>query len=319
MLRYTIRRFFELLLTLFLIASATFFLLEAVPGDPLTERADHLPEASRAALYERYGLDKPIMERYALTMKKMCMGDFGESFVYAGQTVTGLLKTRLPVSARLGIQQMLLGVSVGLLLGIAAAMKRGTWVDYTVVTLSVLFISIPHLIFGLMLQKVFAGTLRWLPTIGWPSGADLWFGGWKYTILPTLTGCFSYIATYARLLKTSMLDVVNQEYVLTAESKGLSQGQIVRRHILRNAFIPVMTQLPMSVAMCITGSFFIESIYAIPGIGQYYVTAVNNQDLSIVLGETVLISILYILVLFVTDILYVVVDPRIQLPGKKRR
>ena len=319
MLRYTIRRFFELLLTLFLIASATFFLLEAVPGDPLTERADHLPEASRAALYERYGLDKPIMERYALTMKKMCMGDFGESFVYAGQTVTGLLKTRLPVSARLGIQQMLLGVTVGLLLGIAAAMKRGTWVDYSVVTLSVLFISIPHLIFGLMLQKIFAGTLRWLPTIGWPSGADLWFGGWKYTILPTLTGCFSYIATYARLLKTSMLDVVNQEYVLTAESKGLSQGQIIRRHILRNAFIPVMTQLPMSVAMCITGSFFIESIYAIPGIGQYYVTAVNNQDLSIVLGETVLISILYILVLFVTDILYVVVDPRIQLPGKKRR
>lgn len=319
MLRYTIRRFFELLLTLFLIASATFFLLEAVPGDPLTERADHLPEASRAALYQRYGLDKPIMERYALTMKKMCMGDFGESFVYAGQTVTGLLKTRLPVSARLGIQQMLLGVSVGLLLGIAAAMKRGTWVDYSVVTLSVLFISIPHLIFGLMLQKIFAGTLRWLPTIGWPSGADLWFGGWKYTVLPTLTGCFSYIATYARLLKTSMLDVVNQEYVLTAESKGLSQGQIIRRHILRNAFIPVMTQLPMSVAMCITGSFFIESIYAIPGIGQYYVTAVNNQDLSIVLGETVLISILYILVLFVTDILYVVVDPRIQLPGKKRR
>ena len=319
MLRYTIRRFFELLLTLFLIATATFFLLEAVPGDPLTERADHLPEASRTALYQRYGLDKPIMERYALTMKKMCMGDFGESFVYAGQTVTGLLKTRLPVSARLGIQLMLLGVSVGLLLGIAAAMKRGTWVDYSVVTLSVLFISIPHLIFGLMLQKIFAGTLRWLPTIGWPSGSDLWFGGWKYTVLPTLTGCFSYIATYARLLKTSMLDVVNQEYVLTAESKGLSQGQIIRRHILRNAFIPVMTQLPMSVAMCITGSFFIESIYAIPGIGQYYVTAVNNQDLSIVLGETVLISILYILVLFVTDILYVVVDPRIQLPGKKRR
>ena len=229
------------------------------------------------------------------------------------------LATRLPVSARLGIQQMLLGVSVGLLLGIAAAMKRGTWVDYAVVTLSVLFISIPHLIFGLMLQKIFAGTLRWLPTIGWPSGADLWFGGWKYTVLPTLTGCFSYIATYARLLKTSMLDVVNQEYVLTAESKGLTQGQIVRRHILRNAFIPVMTQLPMSVAMCITGSFFIESIFAIPGIGQYYVTAVNNQDLSIVLGETVLISILYILVLFITDILYVVVDPRIQLPGKKRR
>lgn len=319
MLRYTVRRFFELLLTVFLIATATFFLLEAVPGDPLTERADHLPEASRATLYARYGLDKPIMERYVLTMNKMLHGDFGESFVYAGQTVSGLIETRLPVSARLGIQQMLLGVTVGLLLGIAAAMKRATWVDYIVVTLSVVLISVPHLIFGLMLQKIFAGTLHWFPTIGWPKGADLWFGGWEYTVLPTLTGCFSYIASYARLLKTSMLDVVNQEYVLTAESKGLSRWQIIRRHILRNSFIPVMTQLPMSVAMCITGSFFIESVFAIPGIGQYYVTAVNNQDLSIVLGETVLISVLYILVLFLTDILYVVVDPRIQLPGKKHR
>ena len=182
-----------------------------------------------------------------------------------------------------------------------------------------MLISVPHLIFGLLLQKVFAGNLRWFPTIGWPEGKDLWFGGWKYTVLPTLTGCFSYIATYTRLLKTSMLDVVNQDYVLTAESKGLSKAAIIRKHILRNSFIPVMTQLPMSVAMCITGSFFIESIFSIPGIGQYYVTAVNNQDLSIVLGETVLLSILYIAVIFITDILYVFVDPRIQMPGKRSK
>ena len=176
----------------------------------------------------------------------------------------------------------------------------------------------PILIFGLMLLKIFAGNLKVLPAIGWPAGKDLWFGGWEYTILPTLTGCFSYIATYARLLKTSMLDVINQDYVLTAESKGLSRGQIIRRHILRNSFIPVITQLPMSVAMCITGSFFIESIFSIPGIGQYYVTAVNNQDLSIIMGETVIIAALYIGVLFITDLLYVVVDPRISLTGKSR-
>ena len=259
-----------------------------------------------------------MMERYVLTMKDMCRGNFGESFVYAGQTVSGLIHDRLPVSARLGLQQMLLGVTVGLLLGILAAMKRGTIADYLVVGLSVLLISIPHLIFGLMLQKIFAGSLKWFPTIGWPSGKDLWIGGWKYTVLPTLTGCFSYIATYARLLKTSMLDVINQDYVLTAESKGLSRGAIIRKHILRNSFIPVMTQLPMSVAMCITGSFFIESIFSIPGIGQYYVTAVNNQDLSIVLGETVLLALLYIVVLFITDILYVVVDPRISMPGSSK-
>lgn len=141
---------------------------------------------------------------------------------------------------------------------------------------------------------------------------------WEYTFLPTLTGCFTYVATYARLLKTSMLDVINQDYVLTAESKGLSRAAVVRRHILRNSFIPVMTQLPMSVAMCITGSFFIESIFSIPGIGQYFVTAVNNQDLSIVLGETVLLAALYIVVLFITDILYVLVDPRIGMPGSEK-
>lgn len=315
MAKYILRRFLEMVLTLFLIATATFFLLEAVPGDPLSQRADKLQPQARERLHERYGLDKPMMERYVLTMKDLCRGQFGESFVYAGQTVSGLIHDRLPVSARLGIQQMLLGVVVGLLLGILAAMKRGSLADYLVVGFSVLLISIPHLIFGLMLQKIFAGNLKWFPTIGWPAGKDLWLGGWEYTVLPTLTGCFSYIATYARLLKTSMLDVINQDYVLTAESKGLSRGAIIRKHILRNSFIPVMTQLPMSVAMCITGSFFIESIFSIPGIGQYYVTAVNNQDLSIVMGETVLLALLYIVVLFITDLLYVVVDPRISMPG----
>jgi len=236
MAKYMLRRLVELVITVFLIATATFFLLEAVPGDALSERADKLPVESRTALYERYGLDKSMMERYVLTMKRMCRGDFGESFVYAGQTVTGLIRDRLPVSARLGLQQMLLGVSVGLLLGILAATRRGTIVDYLVVGLSVLLISIPHLVFGLMLQKIFAGSLRWFPTIGWPSGSELWLGGWKYTVLPTLTGAFSYIASYARLMKTSLLDVINQDYVLTAESKGLSRAAVVRKHMLRNSF-----------------------------------------------------------------------------------
>ena len=290
--KYLIRRLAEMILTLFLIATATFFLLEAVPGDPLSERAEKLSPSVKENLYKKYGLDKPMMERYVITMKGICVGDFGESFVYAGQTVQGLIHDRLPVSARLGIQQVVLGVTVGLLLGILAAMKRGTIADYLVIALSVLLISIPHLVFGLLLQKVFAGNLQWFPTIGWPAGKDLWFGGWEYTVLPTLTGCFTYIATYARLLKTSMLDVINQDYVLTAESKGLSKARIIRKHIIRNSFIPVVT--------------------------QYYVTAVNNQDLSILMGETVILAAMYIVVLFITDLLYVAVDPRISLTGKNR-
>ncbi|GHV25923.1 peptide ABC transporter permease [Clostridia bacterium] len=318
MRKYFVRRLAEMLLTLFLIATATFFLLEAVPGNPLTARAEKLPQNVKDNLYRKYGLDKPMLERYFITMKGIATGNFGESFVHAGQTVQTLIRDRLPVSARLGIQQMVLGVTAGLVLGILAAMKRGTFIDYLVIVLSVLLISVPSLVFGLMLQKIFTGSLKWFPTIGWPEGNDLWFGGWKYTVLPTLTGCFAYIAFYSRLLKASMLDVIGQDYVLTAESKGLSQFAIIRKHILRNAFIPVVTQLPMSIAMCITGSFFIENIYAIPGIGQYYVTSVNNQDLSILMGETVILAAMYMVVLFITDILYIVVDPRIKISGMKR-
>ena len=161
--KYLLRRFAEMLITLFLIATATFFLLEAVPGDPLTERASKLSPTVKENLYKRYGLDKPMMERYVITMKGICKGEFGESVVYAGQTVQKLIHDRLPVSARLGIQQVLVGITIGLLLGILAAMRRGSFWDYMVIALSVLLISIPNLIFGLMLQKIFAGNLKVLP------------------------------------------------------------------------------------------------------------------------------------------------------------
>ncbi len=307
-----------MLVTLYIIATATFFLLAAVPGDALSARTDTMPEEIKVRLYEKYGLDKPLMERYFITFSSMLQGDFGESIIFEGQTVSSIIQTKGPVSARLGIQQMLLGVSLGLILGVVAAMKKGTALDYGIVTLSVFLISIPHLVLGLLLQQIFAGQLGWFPVIGWPKGDDLWFGGWEYTVLPTLTGCFTYIATYARLLKTSMLDVLNQEYVLTAESKGLTRWQVIRRHVIRNSFIPIITNLPMSVAMCITGSFFIEKIFAIPGIGLYFIEAVNGRDVTIVLGQTVIISAIYIAVVFITDMLYTVVDPRIRLSGGKK-
>ena len=316
MLKYTVRRFFEMILTLFIIATATFFLLEAVPGDPLTTRAERLPEAVAENLYRTYGLDKPTMERYLITMKGMLQGNFGESIRMPGYTIQDLLLETLAPSVRLGLQSIIVGVGLGLLLGILAAMFKGTWIDYIIVFFSVLMISVPTLIFGLLLQKYVAGELGWFPIVGWPSGDELWFGGWRYTILPTLSGCFSYVATYSRLLKTSMLDVINQDYVLAARAKGLSEPQIVRRHILRNAFIPIITVLPMSVAFALTGSFFIEQIFAIPGFGRYFIGSIQAQDLSIVLGQTVLMAILYVVVVFLVDILYTVVDPRIRVGGR---
>lgn len=318
MIKYVIRRFFELLLALFFIASATFFLTAAAPGDPLISRTMALPEASRDAIYAKYGLDKPLMERYVITMKGMLHGDFGESVVYQGQTLQDIIREKLPVSARLGIQQLVFGVLIGLMLGVLAAVKRETWIDRLIVVFAVLLMSVPELVLGLMFQKYFAGTLKWFPVIGWPSGKELWLGGWKYTILPTLSGALLYIAQYSRLLKTSILDVLDQDYILTARSKGLSEPEIIWSHIMRNSFIPIVTRLPMSFATCLTGSFLIEKIFSIPGIAAYYIEAVQANDLSIVLGETVFLAALYIVVLFLTDILYTVVDPRIRIQGGKR-
>ena len=260
MLQYTVKRFVIMLFTLFIIATATFFLLAATPGDALSARVEKLPDSVAARMYAKYGLDKPVMERYVITMKGLVHGDFGESIIYEGQTVQ---------------------------------------------------------VFALLLQQVFAGKLGWFPVIGWPSD-HLWTSGWNYTVLPTLAGCFGYIASYARLLKASMLDVMNQDYILTAESKGLTHREVILHHVLRNSFIPIVTNLPMSVAMCITGSFFIESVFSIPGLGLYYVNAVAAQDVTIVMGETVILAALYIIVVFVTDILYTVVDPRIRIRGGKR-
>jgi oligopeptide transport system permease protein len=258
------------------------------------------------------------MERYVITMTSMLHGDFGESIVYEGQTLQSIIHDKLPVSARLGLQQLIFGVTVGLLLGVVAAVKRETWIDRCIVVFAVLLMSVPELVLGLMFQKFFAGTLKLFPVIGWPSGSELWLGGWRTTVLPTLAGGLTYIATYSRLLKTSILDVLDQDYILTARSKGLSEFQIVRSHIIRNSFIPIVTRLPVTAAMCITGSFMIEKIFSIPGIAAYYIEAVSANDLSIVLGETVFLAAMFIVVVFLTDILYTLVDPRIRIQGGKK-
>lgn len=319
MAKYALKRLVTMIVMLFIVASATFFMLAAVPGDALTQLTDRLPEEVAARVYARYGLDKPVMERYVITMKGLLVGDFGESIVFSGQTVQSVIAEKGPISVRLGLQQVILGVGVGLILGIIATVKKNTWVDYTVIAFSILMVSVPTLVIALLLQQVFAGDLGLFPVIGWPSGDDLMFGGWEYTVLPTLAGSFGYMAMYARMLKASMSDVLGQDYILAAEARGLSGSQIVRRHMIRNAAIPIVTKLPMTVAMCLTGSFYIETIFAIPGLGRYYIQAISGRDVTMVMGFTVIIAALYMVVIFLTDILYHVVDPRIRLAGDQSR
>ena len=315
MTKYILRRFFEMFITLYLIGTATFFLLAAIPGNAIDKKIQKLPEQTKQIVIAKYGFDKPVVERYLITLKNYIVkGEFGESLVHAGDTISSIVKNKMPISSRLGIQQILVGVTLGILLGIIAAMNRGKVMDYTILVGVMLLASVPSLVLSLLLQKYLAkGAVFNFPIIGWPKGADLWFGGWKYTILPTIAGAGTYLAYYARLMKTSMLDSINQEYTLTARAKGLSEVAIVKRHVLRNSFIPIITVLPVSISGVISGSFFIERVFAIPGAGQYFIQAANDRDIPILMGLTLLYALIYLIAIFITDILYTVVDPRIKL------
>lgn len=313
--KYIIRRFFEMVITLFLIGTATFFLLSAIPGTAIDQKIQKLPEATKQIVIAKYGYDKPVIERYIITLKNYVVkGEFGESLVRAGTTLSSIVKDKMPVSARLGIQQLAVGVTLGILLGIIAAMNRGKPIDYVILVGVMILVSVPSLVLSLLMQQYLAkGSLLNLPIIGWPKGADLWLGGWKYTVLPTIAGAGAYLSYYARLMKTSMLDSINQDYILTARSKGLSETAIVKRHVLRNSFIPIITVLPVSISGVISGSFFIERVFAIPGAGQYFIQASNERDIPILMGLTLLYALIYLIAIFITDILYTVVDPRIRL------
>ena len=315
MIKYVVRRFFEMIITLYLIGTATFFLLSAIPGKAIDKKIQKLPEQTKQIVIAKYGYDKPVMERYVLTLKNYIIkGEFGESLVHAGDTVSSIVKNKMPISSRLGIQQIVVGVSLGIILGVIAAMNRGKLIDYIILVSIMILASVPSLVLSLLLQKYLAkGPIFNLPIICWPKGADLWFGGWKYTILPTLAGAGTYLAYYARLMKTSMLDSINQDYTLTARSKGLSEVDIVKKHVLRNSFIPIITVLPVAISGVISGSFFIERVFAIPGAGQYYIQASNDRDIPILMGLTLLYALIYLIAIFITDILYTVVDPRIRL------
>ena len=315
MAMYVARRFIEMVITLYLIGTATFFLLSAIPGTAIDKKIQKLPEQTKQIVIAKYGYDKPVIERYFITVKNYIVkGEFGESLVHAGDTLSSIVKNKMPVSSRLGIQQILVGVTLGIILGIIAAMNRGKTIDYVILVSIMILASVPSLVLSLLLQKYLAkGPLLNLPIIGWPKGAELWLGGWKYTVLPTLAGAGSYLAYYARLMKTSMLDSINQDYTLTARAKGLSEVTIVKRHVLRNSFIPIITVLPVAISGVISGSFFIERVFAIPGAGQYFIQAANDRDIPILMGLTLLYALIYLIAIFITDILYTVVDPRIRL------
>lgn len=307
--KYISKRIGYMLLTLFIIATITFFLMHSIPGDPLAHMAKNLPEQVKQNYYERYGLDKPVIQQYGTFLKNFFTeGSLGESLRYPGREVTETVLETSKVSGRIGFQAIFLGITVGITLGVIAAMFRNRWPDYVVMFIAILGVSVPAFIVAALFQYIFTVKFEVLPTTGW--------GSFKHTILPTLALAFTSIATYARYMRSNVLEVINQDYILTAKAKGVSSFSLITKHILRNAILPAITILGPQIAGIFTGSFVIEKIFGIPGLGAFYITSINDRDYTMIIGTTIFYAVIFVLAQLLTDILYGVVDPRIRVSGE---
>lgn len=293
-----------MIITLFLIATLTFFLMNAIPGDPFSLERD-TPQVIRDSLNQQYGLDKPVVERYFRYMGNLLQGDFGMSMKQKGQTVVGKVAKTMPVSAVVGLGGVLVGVVIGVLFGIIAALKNGKTFDYVIIIMAIIGVSVPNFVFASLYQRLFAVELRWLPVAG--------YKGFRYLILPIMAAAMQNIAYYARMLRSSMLDTLSQDYIMTAESKGLTRRTVIMKHALRNSLLPMVTSFGPMLAGVLTGNFVIEKIYNIPGIGQAMITAIQGSDYMMIMGLTIMFSFITTFMYFVVDILYGIVDPRIRI------
>lgn len=309
MTRYVLKRILYMLLTLLIVATVTFFMMRSIPGDPLGGMARELPEQTKANYYAKYGLDKPLVEQYLIYIKNMIQGDLGESLLYPGRSVSATISATSPVSGLVGGIALVIGLLIGVCLGIIAALKKNQWPDYVVMVIAIMGITIPVFVLVSLMQYFFSIKLGWLPSSGW--------GQPKHLIMPVIVLSFSTIATYARYIKSSMLDVLDQDYILTARSKGLSEGQIVRRHVLRNSLLPAVTILSGRIVGIFTGAFIVEKMFTIPGIGFYYISSINNNDYTMTMGTTVFYAALFVVMQLVVDFVYMLVDPRIRISETK--
>lgn len=308
MLRYILRRLVSILVTLFVIVTVTFFLMRIAPGNPFTSEKKIPPEIE-ANLMAHYGLDQPWYKQYAQYLVKVATWDFGPSFKYKGQTVNDLIADGFPVSLYLGLEALFIAVFFGILLGVFAAVRQNSWVDYSSMSLAVIGISVPSFIMAAVLQYIFAIKLQWFPIATW--------GSFKHTILPALALAMMPLAYIARLTRSTMLEVLNNDYIKTAKSKGFSERVIVYRHALRNSLLPVISYLGPLTANIITGSFVIEKIFGIPGLGAHFVQSITNRDYTVIMGVTTFYSIILLLAVLLVDIVYGLIDPRIKVSAKE--
>jgi oligopeptide transport system permease protein len=301
--RFIVRRVLWLLLVLFVVLLITFVLMHLVPGGPWDREKALAPKVIEA-LNKRYGLDQPLWSQFISYIWGVFHGDLGISYSYSDRTVTSILVHGIPKTATLGILAFIFAEAIGIPFGVAAALKQNSAIDYASVTFATIFASIPGFVLGILLMVIFSVVLHWLPTSGW--------GSFQQLIMPVFCLAALPAAQSARITRASTLDVMRQDYVRTARSKGLKESTVRIRHILRNSLIPVVTVAGPELANLITGSFIIENLFAIPGVGRLFVQGILARDYTLIMGGILFYAVTIAVLNLVVDILYATIDPRIR-------
>lgn len=300
---YIVKRILLAILTVFLVITITFFVMHAVPGGPFTSEKAVTP-AVQEALEKKYGLDKPLFEQYITYLGDAVTLDFGPSIKMRGRDVIDIIGDGLKTSAKLGLFAAGIALVLGVVLGAIAALNRNKLIDRIIMVFTTAFVSMPSFIMGSLLLILFCITLQWLPANGSTSAG---------LILPIITLSLSPLSNITRLTRSSMLDVLGQDYIRTARAKGVSKVKIIFGHALKNALIPVITYFGPMLAYIVTGSLVVEQIFAVPGIGDKFVNSITNRDYPLIMGTTIILAVFIVIMNLISDILYKVVDPRINL------
>lgn len=317
MLRFVARRLLQIAPVLFVIITATFFMVRFVPGGPFTAEKAIPPEILKN-LEAHYGLDRPLWRQYVTYLGQIARGNLGPSFKYANRSVNEIIAQKLPVSLELGGWAMLVALGLGLPLGIFAAARQNTWLDYLCSTTGMVGICVPTFVLGPVLALVFGIHLQWFNVSGWANWNELAWGGvslddiFRSRILPVLTLGFVYAAYVMRLTRGGMLEVLNQDFIRTARAKGASEARVIFRHALRGGLLPVVSFLGPAIAGILTGSFVIETIFQIPGLGREFVNSAFNRDYTLVLGTVILYATLLIVMNLVVDVVQVWLNPKLK-------
>lgn len=307
MLKFILKRLGMTIVTLWVIVTVTFLLMQAVPGDPFRQEGK-MPAGVYENLKRQYGLDKPKSEQYKIYLSNVARFDFGKSMKSMTETVNEMINRGFPVSAQLGVQALLTAFIFGIILGTLAALYQNKFPDYLAMIIALIGISVPSFIMGSLLIQFVA------------KGGSFPMGGWgtfRHTILPSFALSLMPMAQIARMMRSSMLEVLGQDYIKTARSKGLSKAMVILKHAVKNSILPIVSIMGTLVSNLLVGSFVIERIFGIPGLGKFFVTSIINRDYTLIMGTTVFYSIILVSMILIVDILYTFVDPRIRLAKER--